>query len=80
MANSLPYGLASYAFTNDADRIVRLSERVDTGMLGINTFFIAGCETPFGGVKDSGYGSEGGLEGTEAYLVTKFVAHAPALR
>ncbi len=77
-ANALPYGLAAYAFTNDAGRIVRLSERVETGMLGINTLILAGADTPFGGVKDSGYGSEGGMEGVEAYLVTKYVAQAPA--
>jgi succinate-semialdehyde dehydrogenase/glutarate-semialdehyde dehydrogenase len=77
-ANALPYGLAAYAFTNDAGRIVRLSERVETGMLGINTLILAGADSPFGGVKDSGYGSEGGMEGVAAYLVTKYVAQAPA--
>jgi succinate-semialdehyde dehydrogenase/glutarate-semialdehyde dehydrogenase len=77
-ANALPYGLAAYAFTNDAGRIVRLSENVETGMLGINSFILAGADTPFGGVKSSGYGSEGGIEGMEAYLVTKYVAQAPA--
>lgn len=77
-ANALPYGLAAYAFTNDAGRVVRLSEEIETGMLGINSFILAGPDTPFGGVKDSGYGSEGGTEGMEAYLVTKYVAQAPA--
>jgi succinate-semialdehyde dehydrogenase / glutarate-semialdehyde dehydrogenase len=57
---------------------VRLSENVETGMLGINSFILAGADTPFGGVKNSGYGSEGGVEGMEAYLVTKYVAQAPA--
>ncbi len=78
LANSLPYGLAAYAFTNNADRITRLQDKVETGMLGINTFMIAVAESPFGGVKDSGYGSEGGIEGMEAYLVTKYVAQAPS--
>lgn len=77
-ANSLPYGLAAYAFTANADRVIRLGDRIEAGMLGINTFAIASAETPFGGVKDSGYGIEGGIEGLEAYLATKFVAQAPA--
>jgi succinate-semialdehyde dehydrogenase/glutarate-semialdehyde dehydrogenase len=77
-ANRLPYGLAAYALTRDADRAVRLQERVESGLLGLNTFAISLAETPFGGVKDSGHGSEGGMEGLEPYLTTKFVAHGPA--
>ena len=77
-ANRLPYGLAAYAFTRDADRQIRLAERVESGMLGLNTFGISMAETPFGGVRESGHGSEGGVEGLEAYLVTKFVAALPA--
>ncbi len=77
-ANRLNVGLASYAFTNNADRITRLGARVEAGMLGINTFFIAGAESPFGGVKDSGHGLEGGIEGVDAYLTTKYVAQAPS--
>lgn len=77
-ANRLPYGLAAYAFTRDADRQQRLAERVESGLLGINTFAISVAETPFGGVKESGHGSEGGPEGLEAYLTTKFVAAHPA--
>jgi succinate-semialdehyde dehydrogenase/glutarate-semialdehyde dehydrogenase len=73
-ANRLPYGLAAYSFTRDADRQARLAERIESGLLGINTFGISVAETPFGGVKESGHGSEGGIEGLEAYLVTKFVA------
>jgi len=72
-ANALPYGLAAYAFTRDASRQLRLSEQLDTGMLGINTFFINGPETPWGGVKESGYGSEGAIEGLEAYQTTHLV-------
>jgi succinate-semialdehyde dehydrogenase/glutarate-semialdehyde dehydrogenase len=77
-ANALPYGLAAYAFTANADRIIRLGNRIESGMLGINTFAIAHAETPFGGVKDSGYGLEGGIEGIEAYMGTKFIAQASA--
>jgi succinate-semialdehyde dehydrogenase/glutarate-semialdehyde dehydrogenase len=77
-ANRLPYGLAAYAMTRDADRAVRLQDGVESGLLGLNTFAISVAETPFGGVKDSGHGSEGGMEGLEPYLTTKFVAHGPA--
>ncbi|MCK9507301.1 MAG: NAD-dependent succinate-semialdehyde dehydrogenase [Pigmentiphaga sp.] len=75
-ANALPYGLAAYAFTMDAGRQLRLSESLDTGMLGLNTFFINGPETPWGGVKDSGFGSEGATEGLEAYQATRLVVQA----
>ncbi|RJG22061.1 NAD-dependent succinate-semialdehyde dehydrogenase [Massilia cavernae] len=77
-ANALPFGLAAYAFTSNADRITRLADHIESGMLGINTFLIASAETPFGGVKDSGYGAEGGTEGLDAYLTSKYVAQAPA--
>jgi succinate-semialdehyde dehydrogenase/glutarate-semialdehyde dehydrogenase len=73
-ANRLPYGLAAYAFTRDRDRIAQLRHEVESGMIGINSFAISAPETPFGGVKESGYGSEGGSEGLDAYLNTKFVA------
>lgn len=76
-ANRLPYGLASYAFTNDASRQIRLSEEVEAGMLAINSFVISLPETPFGGVKESGYGLEGGMEGLAAYMSTKYVSQAP---
>ena len=72
-ANRLPYGLASYAFTQDLAESITLSNRVEAGMLGINHFAIALAEMPFGGIKESGYGSEGGVEGLEAYTVTKTV-------
>ncbi|GAA4329546.1 NAD-dependent succinate-semialdehyde dehydrogenase [Pigmentiphaga soli] len=77
-ANALPYGLAAYAFTRDAGRHIRLSEALETGMLGINTFTINGPETTWGGVKESGYGSEGASEGLEAYQVTKLVVQSSA--
>ena len=74
-ANSLPFGLASYAFTKDAKTATKVADGIDAGMLTINHFGIALPETPFGGIKDSGYGHEGGIEGLNAYLQTKFVSH-----
>ncbi|MGZ5650740.1 MAG: aldehyde dehydrogenase family protein, partial [Usitatibacter sp.] len=73
-ANSLPFGLAAYAFTNSSRTAGILGDALEAGMVGINTFAISTPETPFGGVKDSGYGQEGGIEGLEAYTVKKFVA------
>lgn len=73
-ANSLPFGLAAYAFTNSTRTAGILSDALEAGMVGINTLAISTPETPFGGVKDSGYGQEGGIEGLEAYTVKKFVA------
>jgi succinate-semialdehyde dehydrogenase/glutarate-semialdehyde dehydrogenase len=75
-ANRLPYGLAAYAYTSSAATSQALSNGVESGMISINHAGLALAETPFGGVKDSGYGSEGGSEAIEAYLVTKFVTHA----
>ena len=75
-ANRLPYGLAAYAFTQNVEESIALGNRIETGMLGINHFGISLAEIPFGGVKDSGYGSEGGTEGLESYLVTKSVTMA----
>jgi succinate-semialdehyde dehydrogenase/glutarate-semialdehyde dehydrogenase len=74
-ANSLPFGLASYAFTHDAKIATKVSNTLDHGMVSINHFGIALPETPFGGIKDSGYGHEGGIEGLNAYLQTKFISH-----
>ena len=62
-ANSVPYGLAAYAFTNSARNADRLAEGVEVGNLSINHFVASIAETPFGGVKDSGFGREGGTEG-----------------
>ena len=75
-ANALPFGLAAYTFTRDHDRATRVADRLETGLVGLNTFVVSLPETPFGGVKESGYGSEGGAEGLDAYHVTKFVMHA----
>jgi succinate-semialdehyde dehydrogenase/glutarate-semialdehyde dehydrogenase len=73
-ANRLPFGLSAYAFTGSIKTAHQLSAQVQTGMLWINQPAAPWAELPFGGVKDSGYGSEGGPEALEAYLVTKTVA------
>jgi len=74
-ANSLPYGLAAYAFTQSARNVDRLSEELEVGNLSINHYVASLAETPFGGVKDSGYGREGGTEGLQGYTVVKNVSH-----
>lgn len=73
-ANVLPYGLAGYAYTYDSRNIIRLSNEVKCGMLAINHIALALPELPFGGVKESGYGTEGGSEAIECYLDTKLVS------
>ncbi len=75
-ANRLPYGLAAYAFTRSAKTANAVASEVETGMITINHLGLALPEVPFGGVKDSGYGSEGGSEALEPYLVSKFVTQA----
>ncbi|MBZ5695255.1 MAG: NAD-dependent succinate-semialdehyde dehydrogenase [Acidobacteriia bacterium] len=75
-ANRLPYGLAAFAFTNSAHRAKLVGEQLEAGMVGVNTFAISVPESPFGGVKESGHGSEEGIEGLEACLVTKFISEA----
>ena len=75
-ANRLPFGLASYAYTRSAKTANAIAASVEAGMMSINHHGLALPEVPFGGVKDSGYGSEGGLEAIEAYLNTKFVSQA----
>ena len=76
-ANRLPYGLAAYAYTRSAeDRGARSASAIESGMVSINHHGLALPEVPFGGIKDSGYGSEGGAEAIEAYLNTKFVTQA----
>jgi succinate-semialdehyde dehydrogenase/glutarate-semialdehyde dehydrogenase len=72
-ANSLPFGLSSYVFTNSLQTATKVSNGIEAGMVNINHFGSALPETPFGGVKDSGIGSEGGTETFDGYLVTKFV-------
>jgi succinate-semialdehyde dehydrogenase/glutarate-semialdehyde dehydrogenase len=75
-ANRLPYGLAAYAWTRSAKTANAIAASVETGMMTINHLGLALPEVPFGGVKDSGYGSEGGSEAIEAYLNPKFVSQA----
>ncbi|MCA3232954.1 MAG: aldehyde dehydrogenase family protein, partial [Cupriavidus sp.] len=72
-ANSLPYGLAAYVFTNSLQTATTVADALEAGMVAINQFGISLAETPFGGVKDSGMGSEGGAETFDGYLVTKFI-------
>ena len=73
-ANSLPFALAAFAFTRLSSESARFANEIEAGMVSINGFGLAAPETPFGGIKDSGYGSEGGTEGLEAYLTVKFVS------
>src|SRR6266446_520336 len=75
-ANSLKFGLAAYAFTSSTQTANALGDALEAGMVGINSVAISTPETPFGGVKDSGYGHEGGIEGLEAYMVRKFISQA----
>jgi succinate-semialdehyde dehydrogenase / glutarate-semialdehyde dehydrogenase len=72
-ANRLPFGLASYAFTENARQANLVGDALESGMVGINTFVIAGVDAPFGGIKESGFGSEGGPEGLDSYYVTKAI-------
>lgn len=72
-ANRLPYGLAAFAFTENGRRANLLGDAIESGMVGINTFAISTADAPFGGVKESGFGSEGGPEGLESYFVTKAI-------
>jgi succinate-semialdehyde dehydrogenase/glutarate-semialdehyde dehydrogenase len=72
-ANRLPHGLGSFAFTENLRQANLLADAVEAGMVGINTFALSAVDAPFGGVKDSGFGSEGGVEGMESYLATKAI-------
>ncbi|MGW4334657.1 NAD-dependent succinate-semialdehyde dehydrogenase [Rhodococcus koreensis] len=73
-ANDTEYGLAAYFYTRDLDRALRVSSALDSGMVGVNRGIISDAAAPFGGVKHSGFGREGGTEGIEEYLDTKYVA------
>jgi succinate-semialdehyde dehydrogenase / glutarate-semialdehyde dehydrogenase len=75
-ANSLPFGLAAYAFTTSSATAIAIGDAINSGMVGVNSVAISTPETPFGGVKESGYGSEGGIEGLQAYMNTKFISQA----
>ncbi|MEO9338712.1 NAD-dependent succinate-semialdehyde dehydrogenase [Mesorhizobium sp. SB112] len=72
-ANSLPYGLASFVFTQNGSLAQKTEMALEAGMVGVNHMMVSTAETPFGGVNESGYGSESGSEGLDAYLRTKFV-------
>jgi succinate-semialdehyde dehydrogenase / glutarate-semialdehyde dehydrogenase len=73
-ANSLEYGLAAYAFTTSSATAAAIGDAIQSGMVGVNSVAVSTPETPFGGVKESGHGSEGGVEGLGAYLNTKFIS------
>ncbi|MBP5857470.1 NAD-dependent succinate-semialdehyde dehydrogenase [Marivibrio halodurans] len=75
-ANAVPFGLAAYGFTNRADYADRMTDEVEAGNLSINTLEASLPETPFGGVKSSGYGREGGTEGLENYMIVKNISHS----
>jgi succinate-semialdehyde dehydrogenase / glutarate-semialdehyde dehydrogenase len=73
-ANNTEYGLVAYVYTSDLRRALRVCERLETGMIGLNQGMVSNAQAPFGGVKQSGFGREGGYEGIEEYLETKYVA------
>ena len=73
-ANDTEYGLVSYVYTRDLDRALRIAEGLESGMVGVNRGVISDPAAPFGGVKASGFGREGGIEGIEEYLSTKYIA------
>ena len=75
-ANSLKFGLAAYAFTGSAQTANAIGDALEAGMVAVNNVVISTPETPFGGVKESGYGHEGGIEGLEAYTIRKFISQA----
>ncbi|HEX5524110.1 MAG TPA: NAD-dependent succinate-semialdehyde dehydrogenase [Pedococcus sp.] len=77
VANSTEYGLVAYVFTRDLSRMIRVSEALEFGMVGFNQGIVSNPAAPFGGVKASGFGREGGFEGIEEYLETKYVGIAP---
>jgi succinate-semialdehyde dehydrogenase/glutarate-semialdehyde dehydrogenase len=74
LANATEYGLASYVYTRDLSRTIALAEALEFGMVGVNTGLISNPAAPFGGVKASGFGREGGFEGIDEYLDTTYVA------
>ncbi len=76
-ANDTEYGLASYIYTQSLDRALRVAESIESGMVGVNRGVISDAAAPFGGIKESGFGREGGTEGIEEYLDTKYIAFTP---
>jgi succinate-semialdehyde dehydrogenase / glutarate-semialdehyde dehydrogenase len=73
-ANATEFGLVAYLFTSDVKRAFRVSEALEVGMLGLNRGLVSNAAAPFGGVKESGFGREGGREGIEEYVTTKYIA------
>ena len=73
-ANDTEFGLVAYVYTRDIKRALRVCEALETGMVGLNQGMVSNPAAPFGGVKQSGFGREGGYEGIEEYLETKYVA------
>jgi succinate-semialdehyde dehydrogenase/glutarate-semialdehyde dehydrogenase len=73
-ANDTEYGLVAYVYTSDIKRALRVCEGLETGMVGLNQGMVSNPAAPFGGVKQSGFGREGGYEGIEEYLETKYIA------
>jgi succinate-semialdehyde dehydrogenase/glutarate-semialdehyde dehydrogenase len=73
-ANDTEYGLAAYVYTQSLDRALRVAENIESGMVGVNRGVISDAAAPFGGIKESGFGREGGTEGIEEYLDTKYIA------
>src|ERR1700759_573889 len=73
-ANDTEYGLVAYVFTSNVKRALRVCEKLETGMVGLNQGMVSNAAAPFGGIKQSGFGREGGVEGIEEYLETKYVA------
>ena len=76
MANSTEYGLAAYLYSRDFNRLLRVSERIEFGMVGFNAGVISNAAAPFGGVKQSGLGREGGSEGIAEYTTTQYIGIA----
>jgi succinate-semialdehyde dehydrogenase/glutarate-semialdehyde dehydrogenase len=72
-ANGVPFGLAGYAFSTSSSTCLAVSQQLEVGVVAVNSFEVVTNESPFGGVKDSGFGSEGGTEGVASFLVTKYV-------
>jgi succinate-semialdehyde dehydrogenase/glutarate-semialdehyde dehydrogenase len=73
-ANDTVYGLAAYYYTRDVGRVVRLMEKLEYGTIGVNDGMPSTAQAPFGGLKESGFGREGGHQGLEEYLDTKYVS------
>jgi succinate-semialdehyde dehydrogenase/glutarate-semialdehyde dehydrogenase len=73
-ANELPYGLAAFFYTHDISRAMRVAERLEYGIVGVNDYRFGAVQIPFGGVKQSGYGKEGGRLGLEEFLETKLIS------